>query len=171
MTSNPFRQVEKEMLFYFNQADAAVGFKSSHASFVAAVYGVSSNTLNNTDPYTDGLLRQVRKIRQIRNTYYSLSNNTQRILDACYNLEVQYRYPPEVVRIYGYKAGAVLFNSHLPILRDLINLCRKKIQSKLTPDEEVLMFKIGEETRNIWNNAHQEYVNARQAYLNLKSRK
>lgn len=169
--NNPFRQVEKELIFYFNHADAAVGFKSSHASFVAAVYGVSSNTNVNTDPYTDGLLRQVRKIRQIRNTYFSLPSHTQRVLDACYNQEIRFRYPPEVVRIYGYKTGAVLFNSHLPVLRDLINLCRKKIQSKLTPEEEVLMFKIGEETRTIWNTAHQKYADARQAYLNEKSRK
>ena len=81
--TNPYRQVEKELLWYFNHSDAAIGFKSSHSSFVAAVYGVSSTTIN-TDPYTDGTLRQIKKIRQIRDTFLSLPLNTRRALEACY---------------------------------------------------------------------------------------
>lgn len=165
-----FRQVEKELIFYFNHADAAIGFKSSHASFVAAVYGVSS-TNQDPDPYTDGMLKQVRKIRQIRNTFFTLPNDTRRALEACYNQELQFRYPPELVRIYGYKTGAVFFNSSVQDLNGLIRLCRKKIQSKLTPDEEVLMFKIGEETRKLWEAIHEDYQKARQVYLNQKSRR
>lgn len=169
MTS--FRQVEKELIWYFNHADAAIGFKSSHASFVAAVYGVSSQSNVNIDPYTDGMLKQVKKIRQIRNTLYSLPITHRRILEACYNLECHFHYPPEVSKIYGFKIGAVFFNSYIDDLETLRRLCRKKIQSKLSEAEEVLMFNIGEETRTLYQDAHQSYVEARQTYLNQQSAK
>lgn len=165
---NQFRQAEKELIWYFNHSDAAIGFKSSHASFVSAVYGVTSTTIN-TDPYTDGLLRQVRKCRQIRNTFHSLPSQTRRVLEACYNQEVQYRYPPEVVRIYGYKTGAALFNTRVTDLESLIRICRKKIQSKLSESEEVAMFKLGEEVRAIFDKAHQEYLDSRTEYMNKVS--
>jgi len=169
MTS--YRQVEKELIFYFNHADAAIGFKSSHASFVAAVYGVSSQSNVNVDPYTDGMLKQVKKIRQIRNTLFSLPLETRRILEACYNLEYHFYYPPEVAKIYGFKVGAVLFNTHTSDLDTLRKLCRKKIQSKLSVSEELMMFNIGEETRDIYNNAHQAYLDSREIYLNTISAK
>ena len=166
-----FRQVEKELIWYFNHADAAIGFKSSHASFVAAVYGVSSQSNVNTDPYTDGMLKQVKKIRQIRNTLYQLPIEIRRLLEACYNLEYHFHYPMEITKIYGYKVGAVFFNSYVDDIEQLRKLCRKKIQSKLSDSEEILMFNIGEETRNNYNKAHQAYVDSRQAYLNARSAK
>jgi len=169
MTS--YRQVEKELIFYFNHADAAIGFKSSHASFVAAVYGVSSQSNVNVDPYTDGMLKQVKKIRQIRNTFNMLPRPTRRLLEACYNLEYHFHYPPELVKIYGLKVGASFFNSYTEDLNDLRKLCRKKIQSKLSAEEEVLMFKVGEEIRDIYNKAHQDYLDCRETYLNSISAK
>lgn len=168
---NSFRQVEKELIWYFNHADAAIGFKSSHSSFVAAVYGVSSQSNVNLDPYTDGMLKQIKKIRQIRNTLYQLPIEVRRLLEACYNLEYHFHYPPEITKIYGYKVGAVFFNSYVDDIEQLRKLCRKKIQSKLSDSEEVLMFNIGEETRDNYNKAHQAYVDSRQAYLNKRSAK
>jgi hypothetical protein len=166
-----YRQVEKELIWYFNHADAAIGFKSSHASFVAAVYGVSSQSNVNTDPFTDGMLKQIKKLRQIRNTLYALPVATRRLLEACYNLEYHFYYPPDITKIYGFKVGAVFFNSYIGDLEQLRKLCRKKIQSRLTQQEELMMFNIGEETRDNYNKAHQAYLDSRQAYLNARSAK
>lgn len=165
-----YRQAEKELLFYFNHSDAAIGFKSSHASFVAAVYGVSA-TIVDTDPYTDGLLRQVKKIRQIRNTLFSLPQETRRTLEAIYRLEYHYRYPVELVDIYGHKTGAVFFNKIITNMEDLIKLCRKKKQSRLTEQEQVVMFNVGEDSRKLWDRVHEQYMESRQNYLNQKSSK
>jgi hypothetical protein len=170
MSDDSYRQVEKDLLFYFNHSSAAIGFKSSHASFVAAVYGVSA-TVVDTDPYTDGLLRQVRKIRTIRNTFFSLPQETQRVLESIYNLEYHYQYPVELVAIYGNKTGAVFFNDRVLELKTLILLCKKKKLSKLSAEEQVLMFNIGEDARKLWDNAHQAYLDSKQTYLNIRSKK
>lgn len=167
---NPYRQVERDMLWFFNHADAAMGFKSSHAAFVAAVYGVSSTNVN-PDPYTDGMLKQVKKLRHIREVFFSLPQPTRRALEACYNYECQYRYPPEIVTLYGHKAGCTLFNSNVTSLDDFVKLCRKKISSKLNQNEEILMFNIGVETRQFWEAIHVQYMLARQRVLNEKSAK
>jgi hypothetical protein len=113
---------------------------------------------------------QVRKIRQIRNTYFSLPQETRRVLEAVYNLEYQYRYPVELVSIYGHKVGAVFFNGIITNLPDLVKLCKKKKQSRLTDQEQVLMFNIGENTRKLWEKIHIQYMEARQFYLNEKSK-
>lgn len=166
----PYHQVERDMLWFFNHADAAMGFKSSHAAFVAAVYGVSS-TNQETDPYTDGLLKQVRKLRHIRNVFFSLPKYVQRALEATYNHECQFRFPPELVTIYGNKAGCALFNQHIQNLEELSKLCRKKISSKLSSQEELVMFNIGVETRQLWDNIHEIYMKQRQLILNQQSAK
>lgn len=165
-----FRQVERDLIFYFNHSSAAIGFKSSHASFVAAVYGVSA-TIIDTDPYTDGLLRQVKKIRTIRNVFFSLPKESQRVLESIYNLEYHFQYPVELVSIYGNKTGAVFFNNRGLELKGLILLCKKKKASKLTADEQVLMFNLGEDARKLFDNVHQEYINHKQIYLNERSKK
>jgi hypothetical protein len=166
--NNPYRQAEKDLNWYFNHSEAAIGFKSSHASFVAAVYGVTS-TLVNPDTYTDGMLRQIRKLRQIRTILYSLPIQSRRTLEACYCQEYQFYYPPEIVRIYGNKSGASFFNKQILTLTELTKLCQKKIKSKLTASEQVLMFNAGEEIRLLWNEVHQQYMDARQVHLNSKS--
>lgn len=167
--SNKYQQVEHDLLWYFNNSDAAIGFKSSHAAFVAAVYGTSPTNAN-PDHYTDGILKQIKKLRTIRNTFHSLPLRTRRILEACYHYEVQYKYPPEIVTLYGNKAGCTFFNSHITNLESFIKLCRRKITSKLTPTDEIDMFNIGVEVRALWAQVHEEYVEARQKNLNERSR-
>jgi hypothetical protein len=147
-------QIEKDLIWYFNHAEAAIGFKSSHSSFVASVYGVSIQNVE-TDHYTDGMLRNIRRIRRIHNQLYSLSIQSRRILEACYNLE--YKYPIELIKIYGNKTGASLFNHFEMDLIQFKKLCHKKIHGKLSKLEEVKMFNIGEETRQLFNGAHKEY--------------
>lgn len=151
-----YRKVERELNWFFNHSAAALGFKSSHSAFVSAVYGTSAPANQDPDPYTDGILRQVKKYRRIRSLLYRLPNNTRRALEACYNQE--YRYPSDLTYLYGHKAGCALFNRQTASLDHLLKLCRKKIQSKLSDKEKQVMFLIGDETKKTWETIHQQYL-------------
>lgn len=155
MTAALYDKVRRDLEWYYNNSAASFGFKSSHSAFVSALYGTTVQIVN-PDTYTDGILRQVKKYRKIRNILYSLPNNIRRILEAIYNHD--YRYPQEIVYLYGQKAGAVLFSTHVKDLEELVRLCNRKIKVKLSDKEKVQLFNVGEDAKNAFTKAHEEYI-------------
>lgn len=153
--SDKYYTVSSELNWYFNHSAASFGFKSSHAAFVAAVYGVSIKRID-PDTMTDGILKNARKYRRIRNLLFKLTPKIRRILDALYNKE--YRYPEEITYLYGNKSGAVLFTSQIKDLNELISLCRKRKKSKLSDKEKIQMFVIGDEANTLFKEANEAYV-------------
>ena len=153
-----FGAVYRDLNFYFNNSASAVGFKSSYGSFVAALHGASaSNVLE--DPYTDGMLSNIKRYRMIDTVLHSLPTNSRRALEACYNQ--QYRYPIALTVIYGSKAGCSLFNSHTADLDQLVRLANKKLLKGLSEAESKLSFSIGKETKDLWDRINSEYLNTK----------
>lgn len=167
MKANPYHLVEYELKFFYNENDAVINFKSPHSS-LCNIAMCGAPTSSDPDPHTDGMLSQVAKLRQIRHILHSLPKSITRPLQATYSYECSKNYPPEISLIFGAKTGCALFNSQTQSLIQLIQLCRKKKLSKLSPQEEIIMFKIGEETRTLYEFINKQYLQAKllhQSYL------
>lgn len=145
------------MHWYHSESSAAIGWKSNFSSIVAAIYGVTSND-SNSDPFVNIPDKQRKRLRQMYQIMSRLPPEIKRALDACYNPVYQDKYPLALRKVYGSKTGCVLFTSHAKDLTQLLRLTNKKLSSKLSEEEKVLAFKIGDEAAQLWHRIHTEYL-------------
>jgi hypothetical protein len=150
-----YKTIQKELLWYYNNSAAAIGYKSSFGSFVSALYGVSPAIGLDPDPFTDAMLADVARLRRIESTLSQLPIQSKRALDATYDR--QHVYPLEVVSLFGLKAGCALFNSHTDTMEHLVALCKAKLLKKQTSDEKKVSFLIGTETKELYVKIHEEF--------------
>lgn len=156
-----FVQVRTDLTWYFNHSEAALGLRSLQGSFEHRCrYKGASST--DPDPYTDGLLFAIRKHKRIRRVLFSLPRDIRRALEATY--DQSYRFPPELVRIYGSKVGCALFNRVCKDLKDLCRLAKLKTSRKLSADQQKVSFLIGDDVAQRWKQIHRAYLDT---YLRL----
>lgn len=154
---NPYLRVEKDLNYYFNHSCAAIGYGSNFSSIISGIWGVRV-VLANPDTMTDKTIKQIKKNRLIRQIFYKLDLQSRRMLESCYNFEVKFNYPPEIINVFGEKAGIAMFSKNISSLDQLTKLCRKKSQGKMNMIEMALMKKIKAETDAMWEKVHLRYI-------------
>jgi hypothetical protein len=175
--SFPVREIRQDLTWYFTQADAAVGFHSAQSSLQARCWGIAAGGPIDPDPYTDGIIASTTRYRRIRRVLFSLPRDVRRALEATYDRSFYlvdaednqrhkrkepacghvHRYPVELLRIFGAKAGCALFQTVIPY-NVLLRLCRQRVAKRaFTEVDEKLWFLVGEEVRQLFDRIHHDY--------------
>lgn len=72
--------------------------------------------------------REVIKYRKVHQKFHALNTQQRRQLSALF--DAQYRYPPEILAMFGKKSGLSLFSSQVKTLQELIQVFTKRDKTK-----------------------------------------
>ena len=163
MKEKQYNKIERQLSWYYNNSAAdAFKFSSGFGAFITACYKIIVPT--DPDNISDSQLRYIKKFRRIHTILRSLPIDTQRALRSMYDYEVAFRYPLVCIIFYGHKVGLSFFNNHFNDLLAFEKFLRKRQQSKLTPEEQLISFKIGREIEELYSKIHNEYQTAANKY-------
>lgn len=167
-----YRDVIRDLDFFYNESAAVLGLRSSFPSFIARLEGLT--VLNcETDPMETLDRGKVHKYNAILSILNKLPLKTRRVLDAIYNNEYAFNSwktdwrraendpPPLLIKMFGKKASCALFSTHANTLEELLELLSKKQKRSLTKKDHQLSFIIGEEIDALYKRVHSDYLKAR----------
>ena len=160
MKEKSYNNVSRDLTWYFNRSSSeAFHFSSSFGAFVMSCWQVSVHNAN-PDTMTDAQLSKVSKFRRIHNILISLPSDTQRALASIYDWEVINKYPLTATRFYGHKTGLLFFTTYFDDIKHLEEFLKRRLQSKLSAQEQVISFKMGQEIDKLYNTIHEQYQEA-----------
>lgn len=160
--------VDADLLFFFNNADAAIGYSSNCISMIFKKEKIPQ-VFN--DNMSDKVIIKVGRLKKIRRKLQKLPIHQQRLLKAVYCYELNLKYSFYIRHKEGTKAGSIFFAAdqilpqyfpNLSILQQinkLNNLYEKKIKKSLTDEETILMFLIKDRADKLLKEAQQAYQN------------
>lgn len=139
---------EHDLEWLFNNAESDCGIKSNWNSMVNAAFFGGSSYIDHTNLHQ---LNSISYARDISKVYYSLSDNSQKILYATFgNINIE----PLILRYYKKYSGAALSN----IESQELYLLLKKTNKKQTTADKYILSQIRINSIKSYNESITSYV-------------
>lgn len=144
--------MKKDIDWYFNCSDAAMGISSNYFAMINSSPGKDSSTNPESVIF---FLPKIRKHRKIYNVLSQLNRNDYNIVCALYMDEYKTKYPLIVQYVFKEKTGAALCLC-TETIEVLLQICTNKRHGMLDDIQRAKLDKLMKLTNDKYNEIHEQ---------------
>jgi len=152
--------VQEDMYFYFNQFPVLINECSHQGTFKdECLFGLSGMVSHAFPSYVGK--KFWKRYYKIHEKYIKLTTKQQRALALLYDNVYNFR-PNTVIgelfetchKLYGKKTKLLIMTEHFSSVKELLYVHKNKRSRKLSDKEKQILFLLGEEIRNLYEESH-----------------